>query len=454
LTASTGLDSPKRQISVRRAPSRPALLLGHYLGLTLGMAALGGVLQAGGVPDGAVAASVVGALIGTIVWAGLYGWRRLRAWRKRIVSRGVELQSGDPTEQRQTFTKVDDGATTTLWIHGKGPNTRMFRSNPVISVKRSGGGSAVPESLTIPARVYALEVTGDAIFDSAIAELGSGGDSGEAPEWVIAACLDQGTRGRIDRLRRAFGLWVAEGGISLPLQHTARSYRKAQIDEYLDELEHLLDRLSVDVASAPERILANLAKERNLGVVSFMARALYELAPEQAQRAKKLLYERGAGFRAAAIEAAGAEGLEEAFEFVRDTGDAGPRSSLRARLLERIFRIADQEILRERGGELEALLIDLLDDDDDRARVRAARLLGAHGTVQAVEPLLAERELLFDGDYRRAADSAVARIQSRIEGAHAGQLTVAEPEASGSLSLTEGAEGSLALEELVVDEDG
>ncbi len=91
------------------------------------------------------------------------------------------------------------------------------------------------------------------------------------------------------------------------------------------------------------------------------------------------------------------------------------------------------------------LLASLLADDARDPELRAATItaLAECGTVEQVEALLAIADAkLGDTAHRRAARTAIARIQSRIEGAHAGQLSVS-PEGwqAGGLAVAEGYEG-------------
>ncbi len=78
-------------------------------------------------------------------------------------------------------------------------------------------------------------------------------------------------------------------------------------------------------------------------------------------------------------------------------------------------------------------------------RVAAADALARVGTVAAVPPLeeAAQRDP-EDQDLRRATRQAIAEIQSRLQGASPGQLSLAEAEA-GQLSLAEAEEGRLSL---------
>jgi hypothetical protein len=104
--------------------------------------------------------------------------------------------------------------------------------------------------------------------------------------------------------------------------------------------------------------------------------------------------------------------------------------------------------LREALSEAKALA--LLESALSRRRhpvvPAALEALGLVGSVAAVPPLRAVIESHpLDFAMKRAADEAIARIQSRLEGAEAGQLAVAEGDA-GQLTLADSAAGRLSLD--------
>jgi HEAT repeat protein len=86
----------------------------------------------------------------------------------------------------------------------------------------------------------------------------------------------------------------------------------------------------------------------------------------------------------------------------------------------------------------ESALVGALSAEDPHLRTAAADALGAVGTAAAVAPLeaaLAGASLVSAG-LRSAVHKAVERIQSRLSGAEAGQLSLAEsPKADGRVSL-------------------
>jgi HEAT repeat protein len=94
----------------------------------------------------------------------------------------------------------------------------------------------------------------------------------------------------------------------------------------------------------------------------------------------------------------------------------------------------------------EPALILALQREQTDLQVAAAKALGRVGSVDAVLPLKEVADRFLPGDLRRAARQAVAEIQSRLQGASPGQLSLAGGEA-GQLSLAqEGGELSLSDE--------
>ena len=120
-----------------------------------------------------------------------------------------------------------------------------------------------------------------------------------------------------------------------------------------------------------------------------------------------------------------------------------------------------QEVIAQEKGELAAAaaqtlgaignpaaepsLILALQREQADLRVAAADALGRVGSVEAVLPLkeATERSWL-DRGFDRAARQAIAEIQSRVQGASPGQLSLAGAEA-GQLSLAEAEAGQLSL---------
>ena len=93
----------------------------------------------------------------------------------------------------------------------------------------------------------------------------------------------------------------------------------------------------------------------------------------------------------------------------------------------------------------EAPLLQALQRDQADLRVAAAKALGRVGSAAAVLPLkeAAERSRL-DLELRQATRQAIAEIQSRVQGASPGQLSLAGME-TGQLSLADDPAGRLSL---------
>jgi HEAT repeat protein len=114
-----------------------------------------------------------------------------------------------------------------------------------------------------------------------------------------------------------------------------------------------------------------------------------------------------------------------------------------------ILGVAAAHVLRWNPGPgVEAALIGGLEAPANRVRIAAAEALGSTGTVGAVSPLraaMAERTL--DRRFDTAAGRAIDRIQSRLEGAEAGQLSLAGEARGGRLSLSSDESGRLSVSE-------
>jgi hypothetical protein len=86
----------------------------------------------------------------------------------------------------------------------------------------------------------------------------------------------------------------------------------------------------------------------------------------------------------------------------------------------------------------------------------AIETLGLRGTATAVPPLRAAIEAhALDSGLRREAQEAIARIQSRLAGAEAGQVSITDAQAdAGQLSLSETASGRLSLDQPAAEREG
>ena len=97
--------------------------------------------------------------------------------------------------------------------------------------------------------------------------------------------------------------------------------------------------------------------------------------------------------------------------------------------------------------ELEPRIITLLTSADNAVKTAAAQALAACGTVAAVEHLHPHTEGFFThGPLKKAAREAIATIQSRLQGAEGGRLSVFEAAEAGAVTLSDDA-GSLSVAE-------
>ncbi len=117
---------------------------------------------------------------------------------------------------------------------------------------------------------------------------------------------------------------------------------------------------------------------------------------------------------------------------------AHPRVEIVREVAEALYRIA--------GEEMEPTFIALLARSDDLVRASVIDGLARRGSAAAVEPLLGFVSALpIETRTSRAARSAIDAIQSRLSGAEAGQLSVADAaDPHGALSPAEDREGALS----------
>ncbi len=137
----------------------------------------------------------------------------------------------------------------------------------------------------------------------------------------------------------------------------------------------------------------------------------------------------------------------ETLEVLRTSGAATAVDAL-AKVMEQEgeLAIAVAQALGETGSPAaEPLLILALQSERADLRMAAANALGRVGTASAVLPLKeTARRSLFDFDLRRATRQAIEEIQTRLQGASPGQLSIAEAEA-GRLSLATDQAGQLSI---------
>jgi hypothetical protein len=271
-------------------------------------------------------------------------------------------------------------------------------------------------------------VIGDAGFDSEIYARG--------PEDILRAMCNARTRSLLRALVRWNGA-VAGGNVSVtttkagrePEPVTAVLTTALDLARRLLPPENIVECLADLVRNDPEtgvreRCLLYLVRTRpeHPTVAAVIREALTMPCPELRVRAAIAL---GAEGRNTLLELVGSTDLnaECAADGIHALGEvlSEPR---RIEILQEALRL-------ERGPVVRAL-------------IEALRL---RGTAAAVAPLRAVIEAhAFGGGLRREAEQAIARIQSRLEDAAAGRISLAEGLADvGQLSLSDSAAGQLSL---------
>ena len=193
-------------------------------------------------------------------------------------------------------------------------------------------------------------------------------------------------------------------------------------DEARDVLVGLAEKLEVDAVSV------DALKLLNPGLPFDRMKAVLEQAVDR-RRLRTALF---------CLQAIGRGRTAEAVDILanvlaKETGDLAPAAA---------------HALGETGNRAaEPHLIRAFERKDDDLRLAVAGALGRVGSVEAVLTLkeAAERPL-FDSELRRTARQAIAEIQSRVDGASPGQLSLAGEEA-GRLSLANDQAGQLSLDD-------
>jgi hypothetical protein len=142
--------------------------------------------------------------------------------------------------------------------------------------------------------------------------------------------------------------------------------------------------------------------------------------------------------------------LPAALKALRRAGQAVDAEQLAARLdgLDADGRLEVVRALQSGAASApEPLLLRLLEDaQETRVKIAIASALSDLGGRLAVVPLQREAEGLFKpGELKDAARYAIRRIQSRLQGADGGRLSLADPAGTdGQLSLAESTGGALS----------
>jgi len=292
---------------------------------------------------------------------------------------------------------------------------------------------------------------GDAPFDGEFAI--------DGPARLVAALLDEGTRRLLSRLSLAGRLDLSQGEIRMDLPDPYLSQTLPLLLDLGKRLAEPLDvtrRLAENARQDPVagvRLHNLLVLLRELPGDPVTAEALragrtdpsldvrLRLAKQMGPEGRVILRELAEGLENDAVSAEAVSALGRALPIEDTTTILGHASG------RRLFRTA-RACLKNLGATgspaAEPPLLEALRSDQGDLRVAAANALGRVGSVAAVLPLQEAAERFRLGETHHAARQAIAAIQSRLQGATPGQLSLAGTEA-GQLSLAETETGRLSL---------
>lgn len=329
----------------------------------------------------------------------------------------TRLASGPPREQ---------GVAYVVNSHGR-ISSRLGLSRPT-----HGSG---PEDLLI----------GDPSFDPEVAVYGH--------EFMALAVLDPVTRARAATLIKGLGVVVAGGRVSyFEAMAFVDAERQAQL---VSQLVDLAQRLCLHEDRVPARLLQNLHVEPLPAVRRRLALALFGGFPghpvsQEAQPFFAIDPDPTIAFYARACDRAeGSDFLKQALTTPTVALELrafaaqrlGPKAviQLMPELQDAIALLVQalDALRRMAPPELEDHVWPALSNPHDRARIAAARALGAFGSLRSVPPLRAIREgLLPAAEVKDAAREAIAQIQGRHGHPAEGALSVTADPAAGALSET------------------
>ena len=327
--------------------------------------------------------------------------------------------------------------------------------------------------------------TGDATFDEAI--------DVEGAATVALAVLDADTRTALISAANDRRFRVEDGVLQVEL--AGASHDADQIVSIIERMVTLASHLAPGGKTKRERLLGNATADPSAGVRRKNLERLIDdhpAAPETRRACQQSLVDADASIVLLSARALGADGrpaLEgllvdswqsaeirlAALDSLDATGDRERVVLLAQRLLDatepelrtraimilggarhrasgpRIAALvesvadsgasaAEDEAIAHALGAMrdpasEAALLTLLGRETPAVRVAAAAALGACGTTAAVETLRAATGALFDRRLTAACETAIASIQARAEGAAEGQVSLAEPDEAGKVSL-------------------
>jgi len=370
------------------------------------------------------------------------------------------------------------------------PRQGEAEAEPNLVVHATVSGPGIPAGLTlVPKGEVADEVlTGDSVFDEAVAVLGETS--------VVLALLTP-------ELRRRLVLLVSLGGRLEGGRLSSRTSTLVRRGVVRRALQSLL-ALALDLASSEggglcERLLRNARTDPQAGVRLANLSVLQERfasTPEARQASAEGLQDASPWVRLSAARFAGDEGREVLEALVRDrhvpddaaaeavvllavrlpvdragpilvealksrTGDARRQAIDALAHLRYAPALGPIVVLVERAdaatasaaaaalgsfgdAKAEPALLEAVLGKERDLRLAAVRALARVGTVRAVEPLLGVVEAAHpDAETREAVREAVSAIQSRLLGAEAGQLSLAASgDKTGWLSVPRAQRGS------------
>jgi HEAT repeat protein len=409
----------------------------------------------------------------------LHSRNRMRVWQDAAVSCGLQIVQAYPglnlqldarAEQAEVRFEPSGGSkeqAVGITVEASGlPDFHKVKIHPET-------GSRAPE----------IEI-GDTVFDSEFIIQG--------PVLLVSALLDEGTR-------RLLSLVNARGEVALSWGKLRADMPDEGIARVLPVLLDLRKRFTTPL-DIPRRLAENAREDLVPGVRLHNLLVLLRELPEHPVTAEALRTarsDRSPEVRLRVARELGAEGrgilLELAENLENDAVSAEAVSLLDRELpFERATAILDRalslrhlqtarvcleaigrsgaaaavdvlsKVLEKESAELapaaaqalgatgspaaEPSLIVALQRDQPDLRVAAANALARVGSAEAVLPLKEMADLFLLGEIRKAARQAIAEIQSRVQGASPGQLSLAGTEA-GQLSLAEAEAGQLSLAE-------
>lgn len=426
------------------------------------------------------------AVIG-ILFGGAFLWllvrenrSRRRRWEEAAQACGLHLVEADAGWRPQVRARAGMVSVRIEAFGDKGQQTRIVVEPPAPPDFQSV--TIRPESALQLGRE--IEV-GDRYFDDAFFL--------EGPARLLLALLDAETRRLLVELKEKSSLSITSGELR------AVVYGEQKVSEVLPPLLDICKRFAPPV-DLVRRLVENATGDPDPGVrlqnLLFLIRELpwnpetdtalrkacSDPVPEIRLRAGRQLGAEGRGvlldlaekLEEDAVSAEALSILERELTFERLEGilglalrrrrlrtaracleSAGRRggaaaAALLAKVLEREYGelapVAATALGATGNPAAEPSLIQALGREDRDLQVAAAVALGRVGSPEAVLPLkdAAERSPRLDLELRRAARQAIAEIQSRVQGASPGQLSLAAAEA-GQLSLAGAETGQLSL---------